>query len=808
MSKLSFLQTVFIVSFLFALRTSLAAHPEMQICMTGYELDSMQAERAQPPEDYKGIQRSSRDNASAIVFGDTTDSDGDGMIDVAERKYGFDPNNAASFPQKPKLVNGQNVDIDTMGMDIWYRIFPNSGLEIAWHYSIDTAYMGTFTFGTDTLFKSSNPHLNSFAFSYAENGIAPGDSIKLDFAVIRMSDFTPIDTISFTLELPEVSQLVVGDARNRISFSLEGFSAEKQEIFESYLTRLFPLLYDRLGPPAEQFNCVIKNNSVNSSAFYTTDYGRTMITDGSFIPRLLAHELVHVWKGQYLMSSNAVWDYQPDLSGFEEALAEGMAFEIMHDYVQAYPHDYATKDLLSSLPYQYWSIHSGIYDAIRNDPITGAGMFWVGDHLENYRYSIGATTMQIMEAHNPGVSKKMLAGYFERINSDPYWRPSRERLISLFAEYCPKINGINTEDYLKNTPLFQGKKLESEFYILNSMTMYGTYAYQRIAATFVNMDGQAYWGIKKGSLIMSWIPSWVPWDAGGDSYNYINMQGQPFTVEVTNCDTLYSKASGKTTVEKRPDGTANSLGWVDLPGQQLNEYPLGLYKQVVTFTNFTEHTDKAKKEYYFFGYKGFTQDWNREYSLFVGIDGIVQGTVSTVVNNRNVSLPITNGAAVFTFSDLPFNYEGVIPITVTNSSGKSNTYYRTIIESGVYNNMHQHQYIIVDRNFNGIEDFIDDIPTGTQHESETEPSGRPRAGYHAVYHAASRSMHLKLNVEKSQNLSVGIYNLKGQELRRMNQTISSGVQSLQLSTEGLSRGMYLLRVKCDALERVQRFTVD
>ena len=31
---------------------------------------------------------------------DFTDTDGDGMTDVAERKYGFDPNNASSFPNK------------------------------------------------------------------------------------------------------------------------------------------------------------------------------------------------------------------------------------------------------------------------------------------------------------------------------------------------------------------------------------------------------------------------------------------------------------------------------------------------------------------------------------------------------------------------------------------------------------------------------------------------------------------------------------------------------------------------------------
>jgi hypothetical protein len=44
------------------------------------------------------------------------------------------------------------------------------------------------------------------------------------------------------------------------------------------------------------------------------------------------------------------------------------------------------------------------------------------------------------------------------------------------------------------------------------------------------------------------------------------------------------------------------------------------------------------------------------------------------------------------------------PLTITNNEGVSKEYYRTIIESGTFHNYYQQQFIIVDKNFNGVED--------------------------------------------------------------------------------------------------------
>ena len=42
-------------------------------------------------------------------------------------------------------------------------------------------------------------------------------------------------------------------------------------------------------------------------------------------PRLMVHELVHAYRDNVTISSNDEWHYDPELSGFEEGMAEAVA---------------------------------------------------------------------------------------------------------------------------------------------------------------------------------------------------------------------------------------------------------------------------------------------------------------------------------------------------------------------------------------------------------------------------------------------------------------------------------------------------
>ena len=203
-------------------------------------------------------------------------------------------------------------------------------------------------------------------------------------------------------------------------------------------------MYYYLGPPAETFNCVITNMGENSNYFMVTDNGRIFWSDTSFIPRLIAHELIHAWKGHFTFTADANWDYDPHFSGFEEATAEGTAFELMHEYVRSYPNDPATLQLLNWKPYQYWSSETTYYDSVRTNRSTQSGNFWDPTGLEYDKYSTAATTWQIMMKGKPGAYRQVMKKYYAKIKSDRSWRPDRDNFIDIWSEVVPEINGTNT----------------------------------------------------------------------------------------------------------------------------------------------------------------------------------------------------------------------------------------------------------------------------------------------------------------------------------------------------------------------------
>ena len=62
---------------------------------------------------------------------DFTDSDGDGMIDAAEIKYGFDPNDAASFPEEPEVFLAERHPIRGSEIGAHYELGLDS-IDIRW----------------------------------------------------------------------------------------------------------------------------------------------------------------------------------------------------------------------------------------------------------------------------------------------------------------------------------------------------------------------------------------------------------------------------------------------------------------------------------------------------------------------------------------------------------------------------------------------------------------------------------------------------------------------------------------------------
>ena len=287
------------------------------------------------------------------LTGDFTDSDGDGMTDVAKRKYGFDSKDALSFPTEPELTAETNPErhaIEDSNIGAYYEV-DSSRIDIKWTNPEDGSYsLSLKTEGSDHWNIYHGGHYDD----WADVEFKAFDLTGNETLVGRFSKHTPdrsfvADFPSFVIDLSAVEFLepsVPGDPSNRVSYTFSSdFPSWSETQYREFLKRVFPIFYEHLGHPAETLN-VFFDYSRDSYEFLVIDGGRTLLTDASFIPRLIVHELVHAWKGRYTITSDENWEYDDSLSGFEEATAEGMAFEIIHEYVRSYPDDLATIQLL------------------------------------------------------------------------------------------------------------------------------------------------------------------------------------------------------------------------------------------------------------------------------------------------------------------------------------------------------------------------------------------------------------------------------------------------------------------------------
>ena len=543
------------------------------------------------------------------LSGDFTDSDGDGMTDAAEEKYGFDPADPLSFPAEPTLSD-------------------------------------------------------------------------LDFA----------------------APSAPGDASNRIGYRFSGdFPPRAETLYREFLRRVFPLLYEHLGPPAETIDVFINYVGEDIQAFVVTNGGRTLLTDASFVPRLIVHEFVHAWKGRYSIATDRFWRYDSSLTGFEEGTAEGMAFEIIHEYVRSYPEDYATIQLLERRPYQYWSSQTTIYDAIKKSRWTGAGDFLTHESGPANRYSIAGTTVQMMVRENPNFMKEFMALYYETIQGDPNWRTNRDDLVEMWEAVVPELNGYSLGEHLDTLPVFSGRKLDEGAYVLETMRNYGLSGDQQFALAYAIPDGRLWWGISEREARA--LPHWIRTSRAADGFHYIDTQGSHLVVDVVDAHGRdYAAYEFTTARDRNRDGSPTGLGWLKADELEMEEFPLGLYKETVTFTEYLPHDEGARETFYFFGLKGFEQSKEDDYVIMIGVDGVPEGNARIRVFGEDHTAPIRNGVAVFRSRVWPFDMKGRFPITITNDGSESRTYYRTILEAASLTSYFQHQFIIVDTDFNGVED--------------------------------------------------------------------------------------------------------
>ena len=92
-------------------------------------------------------------------------------------------------------------------------------------------------------------------------------------------------------------------------------------------------------------------------------------------------------------------------------------------------------------------------------------------------------------------------------------------------------------------------------------------------------------------------------------------------------------------------------------------------------------------------------------ALLIGIDSQVVKDVAIRFADGFESLEFVNGCAIFRSTEIPMNFEGHININVTSVDGRVNVYKRVLLDGGSGDDYRQQQILIIDQDFDGIEDF-------------------------------------------------------------------------------------------------------
>ncbi len=654
-----------------------------------------------------------------LYEGNFKDSDGDGMTDLAEIKYGYDPTDPDSFPKIDFIAPPvEEFPILHSADNDARMIKTEKGIRILWdNHNPDSEYAKfslTLGNGESQLYYGGHDWEKA-EVSYEEFQLQGDEILKGRFSEsdpdtgqwVKDYEWFEINLSDYPLPPTDTT---LGDENDKISFRFNGFSEQQIDQYTNFMSKVIPIIKNILGNPAETFTCDFKIDNESWNSWVTLDQGRTISLDDSWIPRLLVHEMIHMWKGKYAFSYSADnWAYADDLSGFEE-IAEGLSYEILHDFVEAFPYDENTRLILDGGPWWNWSSGAANFDVIKHQKYTGAGTFWSGEALfENDRYSIAAMVIQTILRHDPEFMKNTLRKFYDLIENDPSFRPTRSNILDLWASQIPEINGIDSRTYLEAIPIFNGQKLAQQYYPVIYQNETNSYSTTKTIFGSYAVDGYMWWNWVRPENIADFkIPEWVKYNLDEDGYYYIDSNNQPYEVITRNIfGEVKSHLKGVLDAgyQNEEKTVPNNLFSERIEALDSSKLPQGLYMETLTFSNLTEYTSNATETFYSFGYENFHQSED-EYSLFVGVDSKFGEEINISLNGKTFSATLVDGCAIIKTSEIAHNEQGILLISV-HSHEKTYNYKRALNNAGSSDGVRHQQFLIIDRDFDGTEDLYD-----------------------------------------------------------------------------------------------------
>ena len=585
--------------------------------------------------------------------GDFTDTDNDGMTDVAELKYGYDPTDGNSFPN------------------------------VTYH----------------------------------------------------ASDYSSTQTID---------DGKFGGENDTIFYSFQSYDDATIKNYKRFLTKVLPIMYYRLGNPVKTQVVKFWNRYPTGSGWMTVATTNPMIyTDGSLNYRLIVHELFHAWSGSkgpvYRSTYNRLNKYEVSLTGWEE-VADGIAQEILIDYIEAYPTDGVSTSLAYKSGNQLFGYREFGTDLIQHKEWTHGGGFQVDGITTLARYGITSNVGRKFMVADEIFYRKFFSKYYAIIEENPEIRFDNESLINLYASITPSLNGVSTKAFLSSIPALRGTKLPNKFHAVARPTDNINANFQVFCGFADNHRGELWWSTSirsKEALSGFGIPSWFPTFHADDGYFYADTRNEKYVFTVKNLqDEVVKQVEGQLNDTTRSDGGPSNLSPSYVTGCNLSNFELGLYKANVAFPRFKSVTDDyISEDTYLLGMSGFPFHSSTRH-IVVGIDTTTQLASVSLKINEQVFTPVQVGenAVIFNIDSVAKNTRGEIEILVTSTQNQSHSFLRTLTLQGVPDRPKytHNRFVIVDTDFDGVEDMygsaddvkeedvVDDTTTPIEDTNDTE----------------------------------------------------------------------------------------
>lgn len=222
------------------------------------------------------------------------------------------------------------------------------------------------------------------------------------------------------------------------------WSADERRRISAFLCGMLPVLRDLYDDPFEGLPVTLVKDPEAAGRWTFSPAALEVRSDGTWDPQLLTHELVHAFRGRRVLTRSSDGRVIPELFGFEEGFAEGVADLAMNEYVRRLCPDGECPGALVPSRTLWTSGLEGSYD-FANDASLRTGALWSdggGTGKARERYQMAAAVLLRLDVAVPGFSRRFNEAYYRRLRTEPGFEPDREAVLEILESLAPEMDGL------------------------------------------------------------------------------------------------------------------------------------------------------------------------------------------------------------------------------------------------------------------------------------------------------------------------------------------------------------------------------